>query len=78
MGYGKVVIRPQLTEKLNRVSGSRAVPAGMVSVSYEKKDAAVEWVITIPENLDAVFELNDERRNLQPGENRFCTKICKE
>ena len=78
VGYGKVVIRPQLTEKLNRVSGSRAVPAGMVCVSYEKKVATVEWVIKIPENLDAVFELNDERRNLQPGENRFCTKICKE
>ena len=78
MGYGKVVIRPQLTEKLNQVSGSRAVPAGTVSVSYEKKDATVEWVIKIPENLDAVFELDDERRSLQPGENRFCTKLCKE
>jgi alpha-L-rhamnosidase len=75
VGYEKIVIRPQLTEKLNRVSGSRAVPAGVVSVSYEKKASEVEWVIVIPENLETVFDFGGEKRLLAAGENRFVTAI---
>ena len=75
VGYEKIVIRPQLTEKLNRVSGSRAVPAGVVSVSYEKKESAVEWLIVIPEDLEAVFDFGGEKRLLVSGENRFTTAI---
>ena len=73
VGYEKVLIRPRLTEKLNQVSGSRMVSAGKVSVSYEKKQSGVEWIIGIPEDLEAVFRLGDEERRLQPGENRFVT-----
>lgn len=75
VGYEKIVIRPQLTEKLNQVSGSRAVPAGKVSVSYEKKEQTVDWVITIPDHLEAVFEFGGEKRQLIPGENRFSTVL---
>lgn len=73
VGYESVVIRPQFTEKLNRVSGRRAVPAGEVAVSYEKTDKAVRWTVVIPENLPAVFEFGGEKRNLIPGENKFET-----
>ena len=75
VGYEKIVIRPQLTEKLNQVSGSRAVPAGKVSMSYEKKEQIVDWVITIPDHLEAVFEFGGEKRQLIPGENRFSTVL---
>lgn len=75
VGYEKIVIRPQLTEKLNRASGSRAVPAGTVSVAYEKTGDMVEWVISIPEGLDARFELGEVKRTLVPGENRFTAAL---
>ena len=74
-GYEKVVIRPQLTEKLTRACGSRVLPKGKVSVSYEKQDGFVRWSILIPEDLEARFELGEETRSLCPGENRFVTKI---
>ena len=73
VGYEKIVIRPQLTKKLNRVSGSRGIPSGTVSVSYEKTDSSVEWKVVIPENLEAVFNFGGEKRQLQSGENRFTT-----
>ena len=75
VGYEKIVICPQLTEKLNRASGSRAVPAGTVSVAYEKTGDLVEWVISIPEGLDARFELGEVKRLLVSGENRFSTAL---
>ena len=74
VGYEKVVIRPQLTEKLNRVSGSRTVPGGKISVSYEKIGDSVEWVIIIPENMEVIFVFNGEERHLASGENRFATR----
>ena len=74
VGYEKVVIRPQLTEKLNRVSGSRTVPGGKISVSYEKNGDSVEWVIIIPENMEVIFVFNGEERHLASGENRFATR----
>ena len=72
-GYERIVIRPQLTEKLNRMSGSRTVPAGKVTVSYVKAETAVEWTVVVPENLEAVFVFHGEKRSLIPGENRFVT-----
>ena len=74
VGYEKVVIRPQLTEELNRVSGSRTVPGGKISVSYEKIGDSVEWVIIIPENMEVIFVFNGEERHLASGENRFATR----
>ena len=74
VGYEKVVIRPQLTEKLNRVSGSRTVPGGKISVSYEKIGDSVEWVIIIPENMEVIFVFNGEERHLASGENRYATR----
>ena len=74
VGYEKVVIRPQLTEKLNRVSGSRTVPGGKISVSYEKNGDSVEWVIIIPENMEVIFVFNGEERHLASGENLFATR----
>ena len=74
VGYEKIMIRPQLTEKLNRVSGSRTVPGGKISVSYEKNGDSVEWVIIIPENMEVIFVFNGEERHLASGENRFATR----
>ena len=71
-GYEKIVIRPQLVEKLNRVSGSRMLPGGKVAVSYEKTTDTVEWSVIIPEKVEACFELNGVKHILVAGENHFC------
>ena len=73
VGYEEIVIRPQLTEKLNRVSGSRTVPGGKISVSYVKKESTVDWTIQIPEEMEVDFEFGNDKRRLVSGENLFTT-----
>ena len=74
VGYQQIVICPQPVDKLTQVSGSRAVPGGKISVSYERTGDLLEWTVAIPENLEAVFEYNGEVRALAAGENRFVTR----
>ncbi len=70
-GYGKIVIRPQFVPQLNRVSGSRILPLGQVSVSYTKTESTIDLCITIPQGIDADFEFDGSREQLSAGENRF-------
>lgn len=55
--------------KLNRASGSMTVPAGVVAVSYEKKDGRVKFEITIPKGVEAVLSVFGSERKLNVGEN---------
>ena len=73
VGYEKIVIRPQLTGKLSRVSGSRTVPGGKISVSYVKNEETVDWTILIPEGMEVDFEFGNAKRRLVGGENLFTT-----
>ena len=75
VGYEKIVIRPQLVAKLNRVSGSRHIPAGVVAVSYEKSEGAVHWSVSLPENMEALFVFDGYSRKLSSGMNAFTTTI---
>ena len=75
VGYEKIVIRPQLVDKLNRVSGSRHIPAGVVAVSYEKSEVAVHWSVSLPENMEALFVFDGYSRKLSSGMNAFTTTI---
>ena len=74
-GYGKIVICPQFVQKLNRVSGSRTLPLGKVSVSYEKIGDAAEMTVIIPTGVDAVFACNNTTCPLAAGENRISVKL---
>ena len=74
-GYQDVVIAPVMAEGLNRISAKRTVPAGAVTVVYEKKEGMVDFVITIPENLHAVFRFGDRETVLKSGENRFSEAV---
>ncbi len=71
VAYRELVIEPVLVEKLSRASGSRVLPAGEISVAYEKKDGGVEFVIVIPEGVTAKFKLGELECPLEVGENRF-------
>lgn len=74
-GYEKIVIRPQLVKKLNRVAGSRTLPLGKVSVSYEKNGDTADITVTIPCGVEAKFECNGTFCALSSGENRISVKL---
>lgn len=69
--YREIRIEPVLVSQLNRLSGWRKLPAGRVSVSYEKTEAGVSFVIDLPEDLPAVFVYGGREYELRAGENRF-------
>ncbi len=68
-GFEEVLIAPVLNTNLNRLKGSRMVPAGLIEVAYAKKETGVEFKIVIPENLKAVFKLGELQLELSAGEN---------
>lgn len=70
-GYSELVIAPVLVNALEWVHGKRTLPAGDVSVSYEKKNGSADFVILLPEKLSAVFFCGDCRMDLHSGENRI-------
>lgn len=74
-GYSEIVVAPVLVEALNRLSGMRTLPAGEVSVSYEKKGNQADFVFILPENLTAVFRFGDHEVKLHAGENHICETI---
>jgi len=69
--YREMEIAPVLVSQLNKLSGWRKLPAGKVSVSYEKTEAGVSFVIEVPENLPAAFVYGGQKYELTAGENRF-------
>ncbi|MBQ7298304.1 MAG: family 78 glycoside hydrolase catalytic domain [Clostridia bacterium] len=74
-GYSDIVIAPVLIDGLNTVSGKRCVPAGEVTVSYEKKNGHADFVIDIPENLNAVFRFGEKEILLDAGENSVTVTV---
>ena len=71
-GYTSLVIAPQATEKFGRMRGKTKTPNGYVSVSYEKMDEKLRFVIDIPHGTEAVFVFSGEERVLTNGLNEFC------
>lgn len=69
--YREIVIEPVLVDQVNCLSGHRTLPAGKVSVSYEKTDSGISFVIEVPEGLPAGFVYAGKRYSLAAGENRF-------
>jgi len=65
------VIEPVLVEQINRLSGWRILPSGKLSVSYEKTESGVAFVIDVPEDLPAVLVYDGKCCTLNAGENRF-------
>ena len=69
--YREIEIAPVLVDQLSKLSGWRVLPAGKVSVSYEKTETGVSFVIEVPEHLPAVFVYGGKEYELTAGENRF-------
>ena len=70
-GYVSLVIEPQAVSKFGRMSGSMRVPNGDVAVAYQKTENGVDFAITVPAQVEAVFRYNGAEYPLQMGANTF-------
>ena len=77
-GYEKLVIAPFIPSRSNSFSGSRKLPCGTVSASYdrdpENKDT-VRAKIVLPEGKTALFRYKDTEMTLTEGTNQFDFKV---
>ncbi|MBQ5592031.1 MAG: family 78 glycoside hydrolase catalytic domain [Clostridia bacterium] len=70
-GYTSLVIAPQCVGRFGRMSGSITTPNGVVAVSYENKNGAVKFIVTIPQNTKAIFSYAGKEYALSQGENEL-------
>jgi alpha-L-rhamnosidase len=70
-GYRSVVIAPQAVSRFGRLNGSMKTPNGTISVSYEKVDGKINFVIEVPKNTEAIFKLGEFEKSLSFGKNEF-------
>ena len=74
-GYDNILIAPAWIDGLDTVSGKRTVPAGEITVHYEKKAGYIDFAVTVPENLNAIFRFGDKEIILDAGENCITAAI---
>ena len=72
---GALEISPALSHKLCRVSGSRRLPEGEVTVSYVREGDAVSACITLPSGLGGKFIWKETEISLKEGENLFSVSL---
>lgn len=74
-GYTSLVIAPQSVDRFGRMSGSMAIPAGTVSVSYESKAGSVNFTVSVPDGVNAVFRFKNKELTLPQGKNEFVIEL---
>ena len=74
-GYEHLVIAPVVAPQLHRVSGSRHLPQGEVSVSYEIKDGVMELSVTLPQGVEATLRIAGEECTLRGGLTRLTLNL---
>ena len=70
-GYEELIIAPVTVEGVGKLSGSRTLPQGEVSVSYEKSESGISFEIAIPEGQKAKFVFNGNEFALGVGVNKL-------
>lgn len=70
-GYREIEIAPVIVDGVNKLRGSRTLPGGRVSVSYERTDEGISMTVELPEGLPAVLKFDGQTYVLRAGENRF-------
>lgn len=69
--YETIVIEPVLVKQISRLNAWRELPAGRVSVTYEKTAEGAAFSITLPAGLPAVLVYGGKRHELAAGENHL-------
>ncbi len=70
-GFKDIIIEPVLVDGMNFAKGHITAENGKISVAYKKQKECVEFIIEIPEGVQADFLYNGEKSNLMPGINSF-------
>lgn len=68
-GYASFAVAPQAVDRFDRMRGSMMIPAGNVSMEYEKTPEGTRFCVTIPEGVTATFRYADVEIPLAAGEN---------
>ncbi|MBQ8578164.1 MAG: family 78 glycoside hydrolase catalytic domain [Clostridia bacterium] len=74
-GYNDILIAPVMVNGLNRICAKRTVPKGEVSVSYEKQENTVSFVITVPAGIRAEFRFGEKVTVLEAGTHTFTETV---
>ena len=69
--FEKTVIAPCIPKKLHWAAGSMTLPAGEVSVKWERTSESIRFTIVLPEKFFCDFEYRGSTRKLYPGKNIF-------
>ena len=71
----KILVAPQVPQKLQWAEGSLAVQSGNITVRWEQTDDTIEFCIQVPENTAVQFEFSTTTATLEAGEHRLiCSK----
>ena len=70
-GYASLMIEPQAVSKFGRMRGHMQIPNGTVEVSYQKESGNIRFEITVPSNVEAVFQYAGREFILKEGTNVF-------
>lgn len=69
--YRRLVIAPQIPDRLSFASGSTVLPCGPVSVSFSQDGKTVSFRVSVPDGVPAEFTFGGKTLTLLPGENSF-------
>ena len=71
VGFEKLVIAPQVPQKLQKASGSVVIAAGEVSVAFEQVGSRVIFDIVLPEGKTAAFKFGAVELKLNGGKHHI-------
>ena len=74
-GFDDIIIEPVLLSTISRISGTRTLPNGAVSVLYKCKDGNARVQISVPANIKAIFRYHGSEIVLKAGDNSFTVKM---
>ena len=70
-GYEDLRIAPQIPNNLPWVSGSMEIPAGNISIRWERTADGIRFAVTLPAGKAAAFRYGDREMTLSPGHSEF-------
>ncbi len=77
-GYERVIITPKIPQKLNFAEGSIVTKSGKIYVGWKRKQEYIEFDISVPSGVDAIFSFNDYVEEINGGRKHILCKIGSE
>lgn len=74
-GFKSLIIAPCCINRFKTMRGSLRLPAGKLSVEYNRSGKNVNFSIIVPKNINADFVFENETKRLRAGENVFSVEL---